>query len=868
MAFPDDRDRKLIRTSSQLLDAAEDLMDWLSQNKLPRQAQDLGQFTIQDEFQLLSLVRRSGNLCRSSGVPVAAAVFGASQVGKSLFVGRVLRPADTRFCPLGRDENLGPPAYFPNLSFDHDLNPQCGDQEATAIATRFTTKDRFEKSVPPKYPVMVRGLSRAEWLRVLVRGYDSECKFPKDIVWQEQQLEKLFADINAAHPAEQVDREWRMDLLDVYSYLQGLASHLFKADESMLNGLISRYPLTDEGYVQVAARLCWNSLPSLTGLFHRVWKFLAMTRQHGREGIVCHWAAVRFLLDSQRQQNLNRPREKDAQGNDKVFPEASFVCWKDLVDRVEDGWYVIDYEPDCGPPKQDLATIQAAMLEMVVPVLPHRLNAEWQQVLEHIDFLDIPGIRNVGRSNEDDAAKTAEKLDDPSHQMRLVLRGKVFYIFERYVEEMQIQTLLLLANGRSLEVRGQLKDYVNQWGRSRFGKDVWPYGVNEELPPFFVGMTGIDVEFEKRPPTSELYTARLRNLVDDPFDEVMKNFGGKGQPFKNIYPIRYPGTWDNDSAKRAMFGAERWETAGRAFLESELVKTHVADAALKWEAAMRDGDGGASLIAAAFRNSTSSLRKQDELTKAITETRISLGNLARGWAVDPNANLDRERRIDSANKVLNWCFADEQLVYARVSALQHVLCFQPGDVVSLADLADMNQGTKQRPEPLDRRLRRELPAFLMEWAKVTTPDRWRTHTAANDHSGEWLKPESLATFSRYLAEYLLTESVLEPLTARLLKVISLQNRDEIARKNARRKFTRLILNDFVMNPGPDVSILGEVGDQKNDCDYGLMTTFVQRWRSRLPEALASAAGLNVGIPAGNSELHEWLTNFKAQFPET
>ena len=128
----------------------------------------------------MQLRRLASSLYTSSKVPVAAAAYGASQVGKSLFMGQVLRPQSENYCPIGGDETLGEPAYYKNLSFDNDLNPQCGSQEATALVTRFTTKDRIGAGVSPQYPVMVRALTRAEWLRVLARGFHAECKTPAD----------------------------------------------------------------------------------------------------------------------------------------------------------------------------------------------------------------------------------------------------------------------------------------------------------------------------------------------------------------------------------------------------------------------------------------------------------------------------------------------------------------------------------------------------------------------------------------------------------------------------------------------------------------------------------------------------------------
>lgn len=156
MAFPDERDRNIIRMAEQVEGLATDLCDWLSEHNPARQASDLMPIAESDEFEVLQLRRLAGSLYTSAKVPVAAAVYGPSQVGKSLFVGQVLRPHSENYCPVGGDETLGPPAYYKELSFDTDLNPQCGSNEATALVTRFTTKDRIGAGVSPEYPVMVR----------------------------------------------------------------------------------------------------------------------------------------------------------------------------------------------------------------------------------------------------------------------------------------------------------------------------------------------------------------------------------------------------------------------------------------------------------------------------------------------------------------------------------------------------------------------------------------------------------------------------------------------------------------------------------------------------------------------------------------
>ena len=76
-----------------------------------------------------------------------------------------------------------------------------------------------------------------------------------------------------------------------------------------------------------------------------------------------------------------------------------------------------------------------------------------------IDILDIPGMR-AGRQGAEQGKRTS--ADTLEEQMEIVKRGKVNYLFERYTEELQIQTLLLLQRGGNLEVPGPMKAHVEK----------------------------------------------------------------------------------------------------------------------------------------------------------------------------------------------------------------------------------------------------------------------------------------------------------------------------------------------------------------------------------------------------------------------
>ena len=745
-----------------------------------------------DEFEVLQLRRLASNLYTSAKVPVAAAVYGPSQVGKSLLMGQVLRPHSDAYSPLGRDEQFGPPAYYKDLSFDNDLNPQAGSHEATALVTRFTTKDRVAAGTSPEYPVMVRALTRAEWLRVLARGFHVECKTPPQS-WQQSQLEELFERLGRDFPAQAVDRQWRMDLLDAFSYMRNVDPRGFPAKEAILSGLMARYPMSEEGYVAAAAALFWDNWASLTHLFIRINNFLDRLGGHTVAGdqrdpaILTGWAGVRFLLDSQRVK-VHESRIS------KVFER---VDWRDFSLRDRDGWCVLEHVPGSGNGTEDLETIQAGMLELVVPVLPHRLCDDWRKAVEQMDILDIPGMR-AGRQGAEQGKRTsADTLDE---QMEIVKRGKVAYLFERYTEELQIQTLLLLNRGGNVEVTAQMKYHIDKWGRARYGEKTWPLRVRDEVPALFLGLTGIDEEFRNREEYAPkvIYESRLSQLVDA-LGGVMTDFGGTGKRFTNVYPIRYPGTWDTNQAQRQDSRPEKWDYARRAFLEADMVRAYVRSPEQRWDTAMRDDDGGLSLISAGIRAVTTAEDKQNQLQREILEVQNRLLQHARGWTVNPDANVDRQQRIDVARRVLDWLERDVNAVYWRVYALQETLSVQAGDEMELADCGEI--AGKRYGDPLPRFLK----GFLQEWASVAVPKRWEEYVASHEDGAPWIDSGELNSLARYLRDYLLTGPVFEELVRRLGPVVHLKIKDEAAQRKARRQYVRIILNDFVMNPGPSMA---------------------------------------------------------------
>jgi hypothetical protein len=253
----------------------------------------------------------------------------------------------------------------------------------------------------------------------------------------------------------------------------------------------------------------------------------------------------------------------------------------------------------------------------------------------------------------------------------------------------------------------------------------------------------------------------------------------------------------------------------------------------------------------------------DELQQRINEVRNRLLQLSRGWVVDPDANIDREKRIASARNILQWLGEDAGAVYSRVYALQQSLAIREGDELELADCGEIV--SKRHGDPLPGQLR----GFLHRWATVDVPKRWEETTSVREDGAPWPDAGELNSFVRYLRDYLLTEDVLGELSRQLGPVVNLKTKDEAARRRARRKYVRIIVNDFILNPGPSMTPMqaAELAEQpetpQDDVErFGLMASFVARWASRLPEALARGAGEHVNIPPGNGELVKILDPFE------
>jgi len=842
MGFPDGRDKKLQDDADRLVNFADDLADWVLDHGQARRNAETGRISEEQEMKLLQLRNLAINLRGSTKVPAAAAVYGASQTGKSLFVGKVVKPLQVNSSPLGIDDKQG---YIKELDFTADINPRCGRNEATALVTRFSTGNRLSTDRPPAgFSITVRALTRSEWLKVLGRGFLSECKLPSDFSWTFESVESLLQSMSERFGSEKSDRPWRLDIVDAFADLRQCPGRRFEITETEFNSLLSRYPLNEQGFAEFAGHLFWlgDKNPMLTDWFKKVNVFLGEVNKRSRDNSLgVHYAAAKFLLDSQ----LSETHKSEK----STWKKQVKLSHMELVDQ--DNWLVIRYDDKSTPrqpmDREQLMVIQSALIEMTIPVLPYQLTDNWSQVIEKADILDLPGARASGTNYEN--------VDDEKKVLNVVKRGKVEYLFDRYIDERQIQSLLLLFSGGNQETSGKIKSRVDRWGRNRYSQEKWPSKISPEaLPSLFIGMTGIDAEFKDESVAHNLYETRLSE-IQNVLLEVMTDFGGPGRPFKNIYPIRYPGTWDYNQLQQNQFhDPKRWQKARETFLDTDLVRIYVKDATARWDSAMDDEDGGLSLISDGLCQTTDNIQKQDSLRESLVYLEKQLRSLSEQWCVDGDANAVRQDRVQLANEVVNWLNHPEK-IEERAMAIQSALCFDKGHIIQLSEpVINRSSGASRRPEPVKSRIARELPFFLDHWKASIAPGQWAAYLKTRNNGA--LDVETFNRLVHCIDEYLRSVVVYELLLSKIVEVVSLSSDDPMQRA-ARQELTRLILNDFVTNPGPCRGPLGEESVAVKATGK-LMDEMVQRWANRLPEALAAGVGDAVVIPSGNDELQEIL----------
>jgi hypothetical protein len=560
MAQPD-----LAAACSRVADLSVAALDWIAD---PANAETVGAQTQGLTREFRRAARRARRLAAAADRNMSVGVFGPSQAGKSFLVSVLARPQGGKLtadfdAPLGRKD------------FISEINPP-GEGESTGLVTRFTMR---REPCPPGFPVRLRLLSEADIVRVLANTF--------------------LMDGDQSEPAptpEEID-----GLLTGYARRKGTGAGMSNEDVWDIREYFDK-GFSRSAYV-AALKPFWEEASEIAP---------ALSLSDRAQFLAILWG--RHALFSEIYVMLATALAKIGHAGE-VFaaPEALSPRHESIIDvKMLAGL-------DGGGVQSDVALrtptgVTASLPKPVVTALTAELviamaEQPWD-IFAQTDLLDFPGARARFTNN---LAKTFATAETPRKDT--FLRGKVAYLFDRYVAEQELTSMLLCIPPSNMEVT-DLPGLVETWVTETHGATP-AERARTDCILFFV-FTKFDMHLTDNAATGTdpvtRYERRIASSMTDPFGKLSDSWVNEwadGRPFDNSFWLRNPnypakGFIRYDAALREIAYEEGVEHGRLAELRAgclsvPAVRKHFAEPERAWDAAMALNDGGVSFLVERLR---------------------------------------------------------------------------------------------------------------------------------------------------------------------------------------------------------------------------------------------------------------------------
>ncbi len=604
-------DRVLAERCAATAEAIADGIAWIEAH--PEAAREAGAAVMRD---LRRFAARARRLAAAAARPMCVAVFGPSQAGKSYLISALARRGTEPVRAV-----LGDRA----IDFVSEINPE-GGKEATGLVTRFSV--RPTPSLPGK-PVSVRLLTQADVVKILGNSF----------------LEDFNRDAVQPLPAEQVSA-----LLDS---LRGRAGGSIAAafGEDTVFDLAEYFDRYFRGH------------PVILALGQGFWRdAVALAPRLSAADRACLfgvlWNAVPAYTETCRRLCEALERLGD--------PDEAFLGLEALLPRETS---IIDVETLSGLGQPERAgTLEVATRDGRRALLPRpivaALTAELRLTLadqpwpffSSTDLLDFPGARS--REVLSDAEGY---LADAARVAPLYLRGKVAYLYQRYVAEQELTAMLLCIGPSNQEVR-TLPGMVKEWVDASHGPT--PEERAKHPTALFIVLTKFDMEFEEKRGRREDQAAASRWATR--IEASITRFLGlehtwprewtPGKPFVNTFWLRNPNVFakailDYDAMGReiALREPERLARLRAEFLATPEVQRHFSDPARAWDEAIRLNDGGITYLAESLSPVCNPALKRGQVAARLSRlARDAAGRLDPFHVSDDREAERKKRRAEGA----------------------------------------------------------------------------------------------------------------------------------------------------------------------------------------------------------------------------
>ncbi|TBY84589.1 virulence factor SrfC family protein [Rhizobium leguminosarum] len=597
------------------LELGQQSLAWITD---PANAERVGASRKFAEQQLRKSIVASRKNLEAVERPMCVGVFGPSQAGKSYLVSVLARSKDTplmaRFGDLGRD-----------VDFIREINPG-GDRESTGLVTRFSIR---QEPSPAGSPVVLRMLSAADVAKVLGNSFFFDGDQKKR---QPLKPEKVLAVLDAARKRigaknAAVTDEDMWDLQDYFekqfsglAYIETLSAYWEEATE-----LAPMLSVRDQASL---FSVLWGGVSQFTDLYIRL---VSALEQIGYAKVA--YCPIDALV----------PREKS------IIDVATL---HGLGQSPDDGLVIRSMNgPNVSLPRA-VVTALAAELRISITEQP------WP-FFDHTDLLDFPGARSRQKVDFDTFFE-----DKPDGLQDLFRRGKVAFLFDRYVAEQEISSILLCIRPSNQEVV-ELPDMIDRWIQVTHG--ATPQDRARATTALFLILTMMDQHF----------TEKAGDEGNDPSDRFRARMGasligyfGKahrwpfewtpGRPFDNTYWLRNPNFKaeflikyeGNDEVEILSDKVDKVSMLRAAYLEVDEVQQHFRDAAKAFDEALRLNDGGVNYLAENLAVACKPDMKFNQIRERVSAVAQEIRRVVSPYFVDSDINTRLEQRQEVSERIL------------------------------------------------------------------------------------------------------------------------------------------------------------------------------------------------------------------------
>jgi hypothetical protein len=506
-----------------------------------------------------------------------------------------------------------------------EINP-AGEKESTGLVTRFTMRPSIA-SPPPGFPVTLRLLSETDIIKILGNTYFNDGDQTKEDVPSAEDLEKLLAALkNKAAASSGMTEDDVMDIQDYFlkhfvgNRLLDILSHFWRVAAELAS------TLDVEGRATLFS-LLWGRHAKFTRLYVDLVRVIETL---GRAADA--YAPIDAL----------RPRE------------TSIIDVATLADLGNGSESKITIQTQTGKS----VTAPRSLIAALTAELRIEMFQKPRQMFELTDLLDFPGARSRQKLN------LSQFMEEKSALAHTFLRGKVAYLFDRYVAEQELTAMLLCIKPSAQEVV-TLPDMIDDWIAETHGRT--PQTRSGHPTVLFFVLTWFDTHFVDRAGDINSPSGRFKARLDA---SLLGYFGRAhswprewtpGRPFDNCYWFRNP----NYPAKAIIQYEGRRETGfvpqslervkelKEGFLSLSEAKDHFRDPNQAFEAGLKLNDGGISYIVENLEAVCRPELKSRQIRARIQDLKGDLASMVERFYVSMDVETRLAARREAAYRVFD-----------------------------------------------------------------------------------------------------------------------------------------------------------------------------------------------------------------------